>query len=102
MSAKAQKRICERNWFAAYVDGELDHESTILFEKHLESCAACRAELRAHQLFVCELDTALTERLDIPVPAGSTKMVATRATTDMRGVPTRAEHRKALGICIVL
>lgn len=102
MPAGDQKGICERNLFAAYVDGELDAELTRLFEQHLESCGPCRAELRAHRMFVCELDAALTGSVEIPVPVGFSKMVAARATTDMRGVRTRSEHRKALGICIVL
>src|SRR4029453_5601751 len=36
------------------------------------------------------------------VPPDFSKIIATRATTDMRGVRTRAEHRKALTICIIL
>jgi anti-sigma factor RsiW len=96
------KGICERNMCASYVDGELDEDLTILFEQHLESCARCRAELQAHRLFVCELDAALNDNVEIPVPANFSKMVAARATTDMRGVRTRPEHRKALGICMIL
>lgn len=97
-----QKGICERDLCASYVDGELDADVTLLFEQHLESCSQCRADLQAHRLFVCELDAALTDSVEIPVPAGFSKMVAARATTDMRGVRTRPEHRKALGICMVL
>ena len=102
MSTTAQEKVCERNLIAAYVDGELDENVTQLFEAHLESCASCRAELRAHRLFVCELDAALTDSGAIPVPAEFSRMVAARASTDMRGVRTRSEHRKALGISIVL
>ena len=102
MSATAQEKICERNLIAAYVDGELDENVTMLFEDHLESCAPCRAELRAHRLFVCELDAALTDSGAIPVPAEFSRMVAARASTDMRGVRTRSEHRKALAISIIL
>lgn len=97
-----QKGICESNLCASYVDGELDADQSLLFEEHLEGCARCRADLQAHRLFVCELDAALTDSVEIPVPAGFSKMVAARATTDMRGVRTRPENRKALGICLVL
>ena len=97
-----QKGICERDLFAAYVDGELDVATTLLFEEHVETCGACRAELQAHRLFVCELDAALTDKVEIPVPVDFSRLVATRATTDMRGVRTRSENRKALGICMVL
>jgi anti-sigma factor RsiW len=102
MSTARQKGTCERDLFAAYVDGELDAELTVLFEQHLESCDQCRAELRAHRLFVCELDAALTEPMEIPVPVDFSKRVAARATSDMRGVRTRSEHRKALSICMIL
>ena len=97
-----QEKICERNLIAAYVDGELEADVTELFEDHLESCAPCRSELRAHRLFVCELDAALTDSGEIPVPAEFSRMVAARASSDMRGVRTRSEHRKALGICLIL
>lgn len=53
-------------------------------------------------MFVCELDAAMTDSVEIPVPADFSKMVAARATSDMRGVRTRSEHRKALSICLVL
>ena len=39
---------CKTNRIAAYIDGELDHHETHLFEHHVESCASCRDELRAH------------------------------------------------------
>lgn len=102
MSTANQKGICERDLFAAYVDGELDAELTVLFEQHLESCEPCRAELRAHRMFVCELDAAMTDGAEIPVPVDFSKMVAARAASDMRGVRTRSENRKALSICMIL
>lgn len=97
-----QKGICERDLFAAYVDGELDAATTLLFEQHVEACGRCRAELQAHRLFVCELEAALTDKVEIPVPVDFSRLVAARATTDMRGVRTGSENRKALGICMVL
>lgn len=98
----AQEKYCERNLIAAYVDGELDEDLTQRVEDHLQGCAPCRAELQAHRMFVCELDAALTDSVEIPVPADFSRMVAVRATSDMRGVRTHAEHRKALGICMIL
>ena len=102
MNTAATEMICERNLIAAYVDGELDADLTLLFEDHLESCADCREELRAHRLFICELDAVLTDSDNIPMPADFSRMVATRATSDMRGVRTFSEHRKALTICMIL
>lgn len=97
-----RQKICEKNLIAAYIDGELEENVTLLFEEHLEDCAPCRAELRAHRLFVCELDAALTDSGDIPVPVEFSRMVAARASSDMRGVRTPSEHRKALSICVIL
>jgi len=98
----AQQKICERNLIAAYIDGELEADVTLLLEDHLQTCSSCRAELRAHQLFVCELDAALTDSVEIPVPADFSRMIAARASSDMSGVRTGSEHRKALSICLIL
>jgi anti-sigma factor RsiW len=100
--ATALEMYCERNLIAAYVDGELDEDLTQRLEEHLPGCAPCRAELQAHRLFVCELDAAFNDSAEIPVPADFSRMIAARATSDMRGVRTHAEHRKALGICMIL
>src|SRR5262245_25932020 len=102
MSTATTEKICDRGLVGAYVDGELDADLIVLFEDHLESCDDCRFELRAHRLFVCELDAAMTGRDEVPVPRDFSKIIAMRATTDMRGVRTRSEHRKALTICLVL
>lgn len=97
-----QQTICARDLIAPYIDGELEADLTSLFEEHLESCTFCRAELRAHRLFVCQLDAALTDSGEIPVPADFSRLVAARAASDMSGVRTRSEHRKALSICVIL
>ena len=102
MRTAVQRNVCEKDLVAAYVDGELDGATMSFFEQHLDVCSACRAELQAHRLFVCELDAALNDPAEISVPAGFSKMVAARATTDMRGVRTGSEHRKALAICMLL
>lgn len=102
MGTTTIEKICDRGLVGDYVDGELDADLTSLFEDHLESCTDCQFELRAHRLFICELDAALTDNEGIPVPRDFSKIIATRATTDMRGVRTRSEHRKAFTICMIL
>jgi predicted anti-sigma-YlaC factor YlaD len=97
----AQENFCESTLIAAYVDGELDEDLELRFEEHLQSCEPCRVELRVHRLFICELDATLTEP-EMPVPRDFSRIIATRAASDMRGVRTRAENRKALGICMIL
>ena len=102
MSTTTIEKICDRGLAGAYVDGELDADLTVFFEEHLKNCADCQFELRAHRLFVCELDAAMTNSNEIPVPRDFSRIIATRATTDMRGVRTRSENRKALTICAIL
>lgn len=92
----------KRNLIAAYVDGELDGDAAALFEDHLQSCASCREELRVHRLLVCQLDAAMTKSVEIPVPADFSRTIAARASSDMRGVRTSSEHKKALSICVIL
>jgi anti-sigma factor RsiW len=96
------QKICQKNLIAAYVDGELGDVANAIFEQHVELCAECRTELRAHRVFVCELDAALAGKVEIPVPDDFSKVIAVRARSDMRGVRSRSENRKALAICLVL
>ena len=67
-----------------------------------EGCGDCRAELTAHRLFICELDAAMTQSLDVAMPDDFSRIVAARAESDMSGVRSFAEHRKALSICAIL
>jgi len=97
-----QQRICQRNLIAAYVDGELSEVASAIFEQHLEDCVECRGELRVHRRLVCELDAALTGDANIPVPENFSKVIAIRARSDMHGVRTASEHKRAIAICMVL
>ncbi len=97
-----QQKVCQKNLIAAYVDGELSEAATAAFEQHVEDCAECRAELRDQRVLVCELDAAFGARVEIPVPVDFSKVIATRASSDMRGVRSASENRKALAICVVL
>jgi anti-sigma factor RsiW len=97
-----EQKICQKNLIAAYVDGELSEVANAIFEQHVEDCVECRSELRAHRLFVCELDAVMTDKVELPVPANFSKMIAVRASSDLRGVRSSAEHRKAIVICVIL
>ncbi|HVF22409.1 MAG TPA: zf-HC2 domain-containing protein [Pyrinomonadaceae bacterium] len=99
---RVEQKICQKNLIAAYVDGELSDVANAIFEQHVEDCPECRAELRAHRVFVCELDAALAGKVEIPVPDDFSKVIAVRARSDMRGVRSPSEHRKAFAICVVL
>lgn len=101
-TATALDKLCDQNLIGAYVDGELDAALTVRLEDHLQDCTDCQFELRAHRLFVCELDATLTRSADIPVPVDFSRIIAARARSDMSGVRTRSENRKALAICMAL
>ena len=96
------KDVCAVNLIPAYIDGELEDDARVLFEQHVEVCGDCRAELTAHRLFICELDAAMTQSLDVAMPDDFSRIVAARAESDMSGVRSFAEHRKALSICAIL
>ena len=100
--ATTEKRLCETDLIASYVDGELEDKTRAHLEQHLESCGQCRDELRAHQLFMCELDSALTQPMDVAVPADFSRVVAARASSDMSGVRSASEHRKAFAFSVIL
>jgi len=101
MEVKLDK-LCEKNLVAAYVDGELDVAAQARFEEHLKDCQDCRLELRAHRQFICELDALLTNDVQVSVPINFSRVVAARAVSDMSGVRTRAENRKAVVFCLLL
>ena len=94
--------ICQRDQITAFVDDELDASQRAAFEKHVLGCEACAGELRAHRMFMRELDTALADRFELEVPADFARVVAVHAENDMRGVRNRSEHRRALRYCIIL
>ena len=101
MEVKLDK-FCEKNLVAAYVDGELEAAAQARFEEHVKDCQDCRLELRAHRQFVCELDALLTNDAQVSVPINFSRVVAARAVSDMSGVRTRAENRKAVVFCLLL
>ena len=90
------------NLVAAYVDGELDAAAQARFEAHLKDCQDCRLELRVHRQFICELDALMTNDVQVSVPINFSRVVAARAVSDMSGVRTGAENRKAVVFCLLL
>lgn len=94
--------ICHSEKIAAFVDDELEPSVRAAVEQHLRECERCAGDLRAHRAFMRELESALSDRLDLEVPPNFAKVVAVHAENDMRGVRDRAEHRRALRYCIVL
>jgi predicted anti-sigma-YlaC factor YlaD len=97
-----REEFCERNLIPAYIDGELEVATQARFEKHLPNCQSCRAELRIHQQFMCELDAVMTNKVDVVIPANFSQVIAARALSDMSGVRSRTENKKALAFCLIL
>jgi len=100
MTRATSEKLCNPNLIHAYIDGELEGVSHAVFSAHLDDCAECRSQLRAHQQFICELDSVLANEVEVSVPVNFSRVVAARAVSDMSGVRSASENRKALAICI--
>jgi predicted anti-sigma-YlaC factor YlaD len=97
-----REQLCEPRMIAAYIDGEMSLAEQVVFEKHLDTCPECQTELRLHQQFSCELDSALTSQVEVVIPTDFSRMVAARAISDMGGVRSSAEKKKAVIFCLIL
>jgi len=97
-----RETICQIEQVVAYVDGELDESARDEFERHLTECESCSSDLRAQRLFLCELDAALTQDPEIAAPHDFARVIVAHAETDMRGVRSRAEHKRALRLILIL
>jgi anti-sigma factor RsiW len=97
-----REQLCERRVIAAYVDGEMALGEQLVFEQHLDTCPECQTELRLHQQFSCDLDSALTSQVEVMIPTDFSRMVAARAVSDMGGVRSSTEKKKAIFFCLVL
>jgi hypothetical protein len=95
-------RCCQREEIVAFIDGELDPSAAEAFEEHLQGCEQCRSELTEQRLFLCELDAAMAGPPVVPMPGNFARIVAAHAQTDMRGVRSRTENKRALRFIIVL
>lgn len=96
---------CQSEEVAAYLDGEMNAQTAALFEEHLAVCARCAGLLQEQRRLLCALDFALGDRggQDIQLPTNFSRVVATQAQSDLRGLRTeRAERRCALRLCLAL
>ena len=102
MPGEALQQIsCDEKLIAAYIDGELEAAKRLVVDLHLDDCAHCREELRMHRMFVCELDSVLAQS-EVTVPIDFSHHVAVRATSDLRGIRSASENKKALAFCVLL
>jgi anti-sigma factor RsiW len=99
---KAHPDNCQPDLIAAYIDGELDEDLRIAFEKHVAECRSCDSELRAQRLLMCELDSALAQPLKLDVPRNFAKVVAVQAKSDLSGARSGRERLRAFTVCLLL
>ena len=87
---------------AAYLDGQLESPALDQFEAHVAGCQPCRAELNAQRQFLSELDSVLATPKELSIPKDFARIVSARAESDMRGVRSGGERRRALLVCLAL
>ena len=93
---------CQFQDVAAYLDGELSGAALQDFEVHLETCAACAAELRSQRQLLCTLDVAFNESRSFELPQNFTRVVTAHAESDLSGMRRKGERHRALQVCAVL
>ena len=102
MTATADKDICPREEIAAYLDGELSEAALEHFEAHITECSECASELRSQRQLLCTLDAAFGGSSRIKLPENFTRVVATHAEHNLRGLREKSERRRALQLCAML
>ncbi len=94
------RRSCQRDEIAAYLDGELDTRAGMLFEEHAKECSTCAADLSEQRRLLCALDFALGgDDPGLALPRNFARVVAKRAESDMSGMRQRHERRRAFRLC---
>ncbi len=96
------KKVCPREEIAAYIDGELEPRRELELEMHFAVCAVCNAELNVQKKLLCALDSALLTEREVTLPADFTKIVVTKAESNVSGLRRPQERRHALFICAAL
>ena len=92
---------------SAYLDGELEHEASVLFEEHVRTCSSCAATLVEQKRLLAVLDTALFStqfngKEAMQLPKNFAQIVSVRAQTHISGLRTRREQSRALLLCVGL
>jgi hypothetical protein len=93
---------CQFEDVAAYLDDELSGALLQNFEAHLQTCAACAAELRSQRQLLCTLDVAFNESAEFQLPQDFTRVVAAHAESDLSGMRCKGERHRALQVCAIL
>jgi predicted anti-sigma-YlaC factor YlaD len=103
MSTASQNiAACSAEEITAYLDGELDAQSRVRLEEHLNVCESCGLELETRRQLLLELDVALADEASVEMPTNFAQIVAIRAQADLSGVRERRECKRALRLCAAL
>ena len=102
MTVTTAKNICPREEIAAYLDGELSGAALDHFEAHVAECSECACELRSQRQLLCTLDAAFSSSSRIELPENFTRVVATHAEHNLRGLRGKSEQRRVLQLCAIL
>lgn len=93
---------CPREDIAAYLDGELSDVAQAHFETHVASCSDCADELRSQRQLLCTLDAAFSASSRVRLPENFTRVVATHAENNLRGLREKSETWRVLQLCLAL
>ena len=96
------ERVCPREEIVAYVDGEITPREELELEMHIAGCKTCADELNAQKTLLCALDSFRMIEREIELPEDFTKIVVTKAESNVSGLRRPKERRNALVICSVL
>ena len=96
------QNICPREELAAYLDGELSGTALEHFEAHVTECSECASELRSQRQLLCTLDAAFSNSSRIELPKNFTRVVATHAEHNLRGLREKSERRRALQLSALI
>ena len=93
---------CPHEDLAAYLDGELSGVALEHFETHLASCSECADELRSQRQLLCTLEAAFSNSSRVRLPDNFTRIVATHAENNLRGLRDKSETWRVLQLCAAL
>jgi anti-sigma factor RsiW len=102
MTVATDKNICPGEDIAAYLDGELSGAALEHFEAHVTECSECASELLNQRQLLCTLDAAFSSSSRIELPENFTRVVATHAEHNLRGLREKSERRRVLQLCAML
>ena len=93
---EANSKICRHGGeVAAFLDGELSPADESSFELHLAGCEICSMRLNEQKRLLCALDFAFDDKTAFELPQNFARTVAVRADSDVSGLRSREERRRA-------